>query len=63
MTKETRSVVAMIQTNQAINNYSHVYYLYKSGQISENLWNQFCVACLETLMGDNQEVLKRLKNC
>lgn len=61
--KEIRSVITMIQTNQAtINNYSRVYYLYKSGQISEELWYQFCLACLETLMKDNKEVLKSLKN-
>lgn len=62
MTKQTRFVVATIQMNQALNNYSYIYYLYKSGQIDENLWNEFCLACFETLMEDNQEVLKRLKN-
>jgi len=62
MTRENRLVKNLIQKNQAINNYSHIHYLYKNGYISEDLWNQFCLACLETLMGDSQEVLKRLKN-
>lgn len=32
------------------------------GLIKEETWQNFCQACLEELMEENQDVLKRLKN-
>lgn len=35
---------------------------YEDGCIDHENWRDFCVACLEMLMEENQDVLKRLKN-
>ena len=60
--KRMTDVIAMIQFHQAIQNYEQVRVRYLKGEISESLWNAFCLECLEVLMVDNKEVLKRLKN-
>ena len=62
MAKRMTDVIAMIQFHQAIQNYEQVRVRYLKGEISENLWNAFWLECLEVLMADNKEVLKRLKN-
>ena len=35
---------------------------YDDNYIDDAQWEEFCVAMLETLMEENQDVLKRLKN-
>jgi hypothetical protein len=62
MPKRITDVIAMIQFHQAIQNYEQVRFRHTQGEISEELWNAFCLECLEVLMADNKEVLKRLKN-
>jgi hypothetical protein len=62
MPKRMTDVIAMIQFHQAIQNYEQVRVRYAKGEINENLWNAFCLECLEVLMTDNKEVLKRLKD-
>ena len=60
--KRMTDVIAMIQFHQAIQNYEQVRVRYLKGEISEELWNAFCLECLEVLIADNKEVLKRLKD-
>lgn len=45
-----------------IKDYDFMYQLYKNHQISKQRWQEYCTACLEELMKQNQEVLERLKN-
>lgn len=42
--------------------YNKVYNWFQEGKVSEEIWNKFCMACLENLMEKNKEVLDRLKN-
>ena len=35
---------------------------YDDGMIGSTEWQEFCATMLETLMEENQDVLKRLKN-
>ena len=48
--------------NKNIRYYKFVRRLALLGLIKEETWQNFCNACLEELMEQNQDVLKRLKN-
>ena len=43
--------------------YSTMLWAFKTNQITEEQWNEYCLKCLDTLMKDNKAVLKRLKEC
>lgn len=42
--------------------YHKVYHWFLEDRVSEEVWNKFCMACLENLMEKNKEVLDNLKN-
>ena len=48
--------------NKNIHYYKFVRRLALMGLIKEETWQNFCAACLEELMKQNQEVLEKLKN-
>ena len=43
--------------------YSEMLWAFKTNQITEKQWNEYCLKCLATLMKDNKAVLERLKEC
>ena len=48
--------------NKHIRYYKFVRKLALMGFIKKETWQNFCMACLEELMRENEKVLKRLKN-
>ena len=44
-----------------IDNYAMMYQAFQNKELTEEQWNDFCLACLQELMNDNKEILKRLK--
>ena len=48
--------------NKNIRYYKFVRVLALMGLIKEETWQKFCMACVEELMKENEDVLKRLKN-
>ena len=45
-----------------IDNYAMMYQAYQNGDLTQEQWDNYCLGCLEELMNDNKEILKRLKN-
>lgn len=43
--------------------YNVVWTWFQNGDLSLEMWNTFTMACLESLMKKNKDVLDRLKNC
>lgn len=44
-----------------IDNYAMMYQAFQNGDLTEQQWNEYCLQCLQELMIDNKEILKRLK--
>ena len=44
-----------------IDNYAMMYQAFQNNEITEQQWNDFCLGCLQELMIDNKEILKKLK--
>ena len=57
-TKERNKVNKMLKK---IDNYSMMYQAFQNNEITEQQWNDFCLGCLQELMIDNKEILKKLK--
>lgn len=49
------------ENKECIKNYELVRSWFRKGTISPNDWDEFCMACLEELMKDNKNILKKLK--
>ena len=49
------------EDRECIKNYELVRSWCHKGTISKNDWNEFCMACLEEMMIDNKNILKKLK--
>ena len=43
--------------------YNKAWKWFQTGELSEEMWSRFTMACLENLMEKNKDVLDRLKNC
>lgn len=43
--------------------YEKAWIWFQNGDLSLEMWNTFTMACLESLMKKNKDVLDRLKNC
>lgn len=52
----------MIKMLKKIDNYAMMYQAYQNGDLTQEQWDTYCLGCLEELMNDNKEILKRLKN-
>ena len=52
----------MIKMLKKIDNYAMMYQAYQNGDLTQEQWDNYCLGCLEELMNDNKEILKRLKN-
>ena len=52
---------AIKEEKQCLKNYDTVHSWFLKGGISENDWDDFCVACLEELMTANKNILEKLK--
>ena len=48
-------------SGECIKNYELVRTWFRKGAISKNDWDEFCMACLEEIMIDNKNILKKLK--
>ena len=59
--KNTRERI-MIKMLKKIDNYAMMYQAYQNGDLTQEQWDNYCLGCLEELMNDNKEILKRLKN-
>ena len=55
--------IKFINREDCLRHYELVRDLWESKEIREATWNDFCAVCLEELMEDNQNILRRLKNC
>jgi hypothetical protein len=58
-TRERNKVSKMLKK---IDNYAMMYQAYQNGDLTQEQWDNYCLGCLEELMNDNKEILKRLKN-
>jgi uncharacterized protein YeaO (DUF488 family) len=48
-------------SGECIKNYELVRTWFRKDNISKNDWDEFCSACLEEMMKDNKNILKKLK--
>lgn len=65
-----REVIQMALINEVLCNckdpcsyYKEAWTWFQNGDLSLEAWNAFTMACLESLMKKNKDVLDRLKNC
>ena len=51
----------MIKMLKKIDNYAMMHQAYQNGDLTQEQWDNYCLGCLQELMNDNKEILKRLK--
>lgn len=51
-----------ISLGECLKHYERIADLYYNNTISAELWDKFCVSCLEELMKNNKKVLDKLKS-
>lgn len=49
------------ENKECIKNYELVRTWFRKGNISHKDWDEFCITCLEEMMMDNKNILKKLK--